>query len=155
MSKTLSRMAGLAAAMAAAMALPAVAEQNTATQTAAAPAAGGEDAQIVVRDADTGKLRAATAEEHEQLRRSREGASREARGAAAATLAPRSHHSGARGTRLHDGLLHHSVLVRNADGTSSMMCVDSSGVTHALHTDGPEQKTAAAIPHVATKLETE
>ncbi len=147
MSQTLSRMATLAAALAAVVALPAAAQQTSAAQPAA-------DAQTVVRDADTGKLRAPTAEEHEHMRRSHDASTRNARVAPGA-MAPRAHHSGARGTRLHDELMHHSVMVRNADGTSSMVCVDSNGVEHALHTLQPQNTTPAAIPRATAKLETE
>lgn len=147
MTPTLKTVAAISAAIAAALALPAIAAQ---------PLAATDDlGMVVVRDADTGKLRAPTAAEHEELTRGNAAQQRNARAAGPKALAPRSHQSGARGTRMHDELLHHSVMVRNADGSSSMMCVDPDGAIHALHAEQVQNKTAAAIPRVATKLETE
>ena len=152
MSQIVKRLASVTVALAAVMALPAAAAQPAAESAKTLSSSDGVG-MVVVRDADTGKLRMPTAAEHEKLQRGgRDGA---ARVAAPAAMAPRSHHSGARGTRLTDELMHHSVMVRNADGSTSLMCVDSNGVAHALHDDQAQTKTTAAMPRAAAKLQTE
>lgn len=80
-------------------------------------AASAGDAQVVARDAD-GTLRAATPEEAQALQRS--GASLRK---AAPTMQARAHWSGARGARLTDEFLSHSVMVKMPDGRLVELCV--------------------------------
>lgn len=103
---------------AAAVGLAAPMSASAQSTTAAAPAAtvsetASADAQIVVKDGDTGRLRHATAEEAQALHSARP----QARSRAGASFEPRSHWSGARGTRLSDELMNYSVVVKRADGT--------------------------------------
>jgi hypothetical protein len=106
-SKTCLRIAGASLLMAAA--LPALA-QTEAPKTApvAAPAAIN---QIVARDAVTGELRSATADEVKAL----QGKAKSRAQAAQPRL--KSHVSGAQGVRLTDEFLSYAVVVRRADGT--------------------------------------
>ena len=99
----------------------------------AAEAAADVSNQIVVRDAASGRLRAATAEEANVLK------------AAQGTRAPlrlnteqRTHFSGARGIRLSNEFLSHATVVRLADGSLVEQCNHS-----------PEE---AAVAHKAIQL---
>jgi len=89
-----------------------------------APTAANVDtteSMTVVKDATTGKLRAATAEEHASLKAA--GAARAMRVAPKATQ-QKVHASGARGARLTDEFLSSEVAVRQPDGTIAMQCFD-------------------------------
>jgi hypothetical protein len=93
---------------------------------AAAPAAGlsegpSGDAQIVVRDGDTGKLRHATSDEARALNAGRANA-RAARGGGPSPES-RSHWSGAVGARLTDDFMSFTVVVKRADGKLVELCV--------------------------------
>ncbi|HZV65561.1 MAG TPA: hypothetical protein VFG03_11715 [Telluria sp.] len=115
-------------------------------QVSAKPAAvESSDDITVVRDADTGQLRAATPEEHNALQQLRISKLRNARIAPTATL-QKWHASGARGARLTDEFISAAVAVRKPDGTVGQECFDSHEAAEAaVHTAG----------HTATKLETE
>ena len=79
---------------------------------AALPAVAQE--QTVTRDAETGKLRAATPEEHQAL------AAKKAKFAmrvAAPTALAKTHANGAHGARLTEEFMTTSVAVRQADGS--------------------------------------
>ena len=114
---------GLALAGVAALPMQALAQ---AIATDAAKPAQAQDSvefganQVVVRDAATGHLRAASPDEANALR-SRVHALRSAPQA----MMPRVHYSGARGTRLTDEHLSHSVVVRQPDGSLATLCFDS------------------------------
>lgn len=124
-----------------------VAAQVATTDTKAeAPATASEgegaSSMTVAIDAETGRLRAATAEEVAALRASRPAAGslrslRSLRSASSAVDAPmgsfqREHFSGARGARLTDEFAHLSLVVRRADGTLSTSCVHASAQEAAL-----------------------
>jgi hypothetical protein len=84
----------------------------------------------VTRDAATGKLRAATAEEHQALAAKK--AKFAIRAAAPAPMS-KSHSSGARGARLTDEFLTSSVAVRQADGTVVVQHGTTEADVHAAH----------------------
>jgi hypothetical protein len=72
--------------------------------------------QMVVRDAASGQLRAATAEEAQTLK-----PMINARITAPTTLS-RVHSSGAQGARLTDEFMSYSIVVRQADGSLAEVC---------------------------------
>lgn len=107
-SHTRLQMAGAAgAALLMAAALPALAQTPAAK---AVPATSNN--QVIARDAVTGELRAATAEESRAL----QGKATKSR-ALAAQPVMKSHVSGAQGVRLTDDFMTHVVVTRRADGT--------------------------------------
>jgi hypothetical protein len=92
------------------------------------------ESQTVVRDAETGKLRGATAAEAVALKA--QSVKANARIAPKATL-QKSHSSGARGARLTDEFMTTSVAVRNADGSITVthgdtQNADSTGHVHTI-----------------------
>lgn len=115
----------------------------SAQQTPAAANVESTDAMTVVRDADTGKLRAPTADEHAALQGA--NSARRARVAPMATQ-QKVHASGARGARLTDEFVSSAVAVRQPDGGVAMQCFDSHDAAD----------TAVVAGHVHTnKVETE
>ncbi len=102
------------------------------------------DNGVVVRDADTGKLRGPNAEERAELK-AKADSQKDARIAPATTL-QKSHGSGARGMRLTDEFTSMSVAVRNADGSVGHQCHSSHDHAHAA---------ISAAGSSATKFETE
>lgn len=132
------------------LALLGLAMQGAAAQEAPArPAAQSKDAMTVVRDAETGKLRAPTAAEQAALQS--QAQARASGNASAMRTAPQAtqqkfHASGARGARLTDEFVGSAVAVRKPDGGVETQCVDSHGAA----------KSAVATGHVhANKIETE
>ena len=107
-----------------------------ATDVSEAPAA---DAQIVVKDGDTGKLRAATPEEARALHAGRANARAGRRGAAPEA---RSHWSGAQGARLTDDFMSFTVVVKRADGKLVELCVEGAETTAKVVASAPELKPA-------------
>ncbi len=108
--------AGAAGLALCAFALPAGAQQ------AQQEAVQSVDSQTVTRDADTGKLRPATAAEQAALQATK----------AMMREAPKStlqkfHRNGATGVRLTDEFLTASTVVRTADGKLEMICTDAHG----------------------------
>ena len=97
------------------------------------------DAQIVVKDGDTGKLRAATPEEAHALRAGRANA-RAGRGGASPES--RSHWSGARGARLTDEFMSFTVVVKRADGKLVELCVEGAETTAKVVASAPQFKPA-------------
>ena len=87
----------------------------------------------VVRDAETGKLRAPTAAEISalQLRAAR---STSARAGTPAATQQKFHASGARGVRLTDEFMSQSVAVRRADGSIDASCVHTQDAVAAAET---------------------
>ena len=98
----------------------------------------GADAQIVVKDADTGKLRHATPEEARALHAGRANA-RAARGGSPES---RSHWSGARGARLTDEFMTFTVVVKRADGKLVELCVEGAETTAKVVASAPQFKPA-------------
>ena len=92
---------------------------------AQAPAPVDANGQVVVRDAATGQLRAATPEEAQALHASRAGVATLRKSAVAATPQARFHPSGARGARLTDEFMSYSVVVRQPDGSLATLCFES------------------------------
>jgi hypothetical protein len=120
-------LAGLAA-----LALPASAQQAQATPLESS------QAMTVVRDAETGKLRAATADEQQVLQQAAK--TRTARVAPATTL-QKFHASGARGARLTDEFMSTSVAVRKADGGIATQCYESHGAATTAVSSGHTHAT--------------
>ncbi len=117
-----------------------------AQQTAAQPAAvQSADDMTVVRDAETGKLRAPTPEEHNALLQLRASKLRNAR-VAPTPILEKWHSSGARGARLTDESMSSVVAVRKPDGSVDQQCFDSHDAADAAVKD---------TGYTATKLETE
>jgi hypothetical protein len=89
----------------------------------------GQEGMVVVRDPQTGKLRAPTSDELKALR---------AQTPSAALAAPRqpatvSRSDGSRGVRLGERNMVYEVVTRGADGKLTRECVeDSTGAAHAL-----------------------
>ncbi|MFC5459743.1 post-PEP-CTERM-1 domain-containing protein [Massilia niabensis] len=107
------------------------------------------DSMTVVRDAETGQLRAPTAAEQAALQSQTQA--RASGNASAMRAAPKAtqqkfHASGARGARLTDEFVSSAVAVRKPDGSIEMQCSDSHDAA----------KSAVATGHVHTnKVETE
>jgi hypothetical protein len=107
----------------------------------AAPAAdvsqaSAADAQIVVKDGDTGRLRHATPEEAQALHAARP------RARSRAAPESRSHWSGATGARLTDEFMNYSVVVKRADGKLVELCVEGGETTATLVKSAPQFKPA-------------
>ena len=83
------------------------------------PAANG---LTVVRDAETGQLRAPTADEAAALELPVPQATMRS---APAKLEPRAHSNGARGSRLTNESMSHTVMLRQPDGTLAAQCFGS------------------------------
>ena len=86
--------------------------------------AAGQEGMVVVRDQQTGKLRAPTPEEARALN---------ARTPRAASLAPRAlatRPDGARGVRLGEKSMVYEVITRAADGKLSSQCVHGEDAAH-------------------------
>jgi hypothetical protein len=92
-------------------------------------APSGTDSMTVVRDADTGKLRAPTAAEVEalQLKAARTTNLR----TGPATTLQKFHASGARGVRLTDEFMSYAVAVRHADGSIHENCLHTQEAADA------------------------
>ena len=115
---------GLALASIAALPMQAFAHDDHPATAVSATEQAPVDAsnrQMVVRDAATGQLRAATAAEAHALL-PKAGTQRS--GAQLKTL-PRSHSSGAVGARLTDEFMSYSVVVRQPDGSLATLCFES------------------------------
>jgi hypothetical protein len=102
-------------------------------------AASGQEGMVVVRDPQTGKMRAPTPEELRALRA-------KAPPSAALSTAPRELESltrrdGAHGVRLGEKSLVYEVVTRGEDGKLSSQCVQGEdAASHALHSDNAEHK---------------
>jgi len=130
---------GLGAAVALGASMSAGAQSTPAEATAADSTPGpSADAQIVVKDGDTGKLRQATPEEARALHAGRANA-RAARGGAA--MQPRSHWSGARGARLTDEFMSYTVVVKRADGKLVELCVEGDQATATVLKTAAQSKS--------------
>lgn len=105
------------------------------------------DSLTIVRDAETGKLRNATAVEHEALKAQAQSSTARVRTLRAAPQAfqQKYHKSGARGVRLTDEFTNSVHAVRQADG--SISTYESS--------NADQSAPAAGHVHNTTKVETE
>lgn len=130
----LNRTFSLTAALCVAALLPLAASASDTAAPADAPAAqdrlpvteAPQDTLVVVRDAETGKLRAATNEERAALQSLRASKRVMALSAVAATPQVKRHAvSGATGVRMTDDMLAYSVVVRRADGKLEEQCFPS------------------------------
>lgn len=120
----LLRAAGISLALIGFASQPAVAQQAPLEST---------EALTVVRDAETGQLRHASASEMNALKAQSTRAL--ARMAPKATQ-QKTHGSGARGARLTDEFMSTSVAVRNPDGSIGMQCFDSHGAASDAASSG-------------------
>lgn len=130
----LNRTFSLTAAFCAAALLPLAASAAETDAPVSAPAAEDrlpvtetpQDTLVVVRDAETGKLRAATNEERAALQSLRASKRAFALSAVAATPQAKRHAvTGATGVRLTDDMFSHSVVVRRPDGKLEELCFPS------------------------------
>ena len=103
--------------------------------------ASSSSAQIVVRDADSGKLRAATPDEAAALGKLR--ANRSGLRAIAATPQAKSHRSGATGVRVTEDMMSYSVVSRGADGKLIEQCVTSKDTADGIVQAGATPVTTA------------
>ena len=134
-SKTCLRLAGASLVLAAALPVLAQAEAVKAAPTATAAATN----QVVARDAVTGELRAATADEAKAL----QGKAKSRTVAAQPSL--KAHASGAQGVRLTDEFLSHVVVVRRADGSLVTQEYSSKAEAEAaVKSPAPAAKPATA-----------
>ncbi|WP_431257132.1 post-PEP-CTERM-1 domain-containing protein [Roseateles chitinivorans] len=130
--------------LAIAAALPLAAQAHEAAAPAAADAStvstapvASQDALVIVRDAETGKLRPATAEEHAALKALAPTArARVALRAAAISPQMKLHSSGAVGIRMTDEMASQSVIVRGADGKLIEACFASKEEAEAFIKSG-------------------
>ena len=114
--------------------------QANAQATKEAPArVDASAAQVVVRDAATGALRAPTAEEAEAMTPRAPAAATLRRGAAPSTM-QKAHSSGARGLRLSDDFMSYSVVVRQADGSLVEQCFGSKAEADSALKSAPAAK---------------
>lgn len=121
-----------ALAGAAALALAAIAQEALAQAAKPAESQSAVTAtsnQIVVRDGNSGQLRAASPEEAATLRE--QHAAGRLRAAAPQSTLPRYHASGARGARLTDEFMSYSVVVRQPDGSLTEFCFESREAAEA------------------------
>jgi len=98
---------------------------------ATAPIAGAAtsvapDAQVVVRDATTGRLRAPTESETQALH----AAAPQLRRAPGVPM-QRSHHSGAKGVRLTEEFMSYSVVIKQPDGRLVEYCFPNAEAAEA------------------------
>lgn len=116
------------AALCAALSFPATAQQQSGTQSG----------MVVVRDAQTGELRAPTAAESRALAPQGPSASISAKAAAPAAV---THPGGARQVRLGERSLVYSVVTRGADGKLTEQCVGGEAAADkAVHAPASVQQ---------------
>lgn len=139
-SQRLLRAAGASLALlgAAALPLPAAAQTQPAPETSL----NAGNAMTVVRDAETGKLRAPTAEENAALNLKPASQARLQRSAPPPPL-QKFHASGAQGARLTDEFVSSAVMVRGPDGKLAAQCVDSHDAAEGIHKAGHIHTTKA------------
>jgi hypothetical protein len=98
--------------------------------------------QVVVRDAQTGKLRAASVQEARALTAERAAAP----SGQPLNTAPRLHASGARGVRLSDEFMNHAVIARLPDGSVVEQCFHTPEEAAIAHKSMSIKKAPAALP---------
>lgn len=144
---TASSAAGIGFALVSLTSLPMQAFAHGEHAAQAAPAGVASSANLtVVRDAETGLLRAPTAAElgAMQLRAAKSQSVR----AAPAVPLQKFHISGARGARLTDDFTSHVIAVRKADGSVEEQCFPTKEAAQAA-------LNPTVNPQSAAKLETE
>lgn len=104
---------------------------------------GSQEALTVVRDAETGELRAATGAEQAALQAKAGSQSRAARVAPQQVQQKTHATSGAKGVRLTNEFLSSSVAVRKADGTIEKQCFDSHDAAQGAVSTGHVHTTQA------------
>ena len=135
----------LGLAIAAALPLAAQAHEAAAPASAAPSAAPvvAQESLVVVRDAETGKLRPATAEEHAALQAQLPAAkARVALRAVALSPQMKLHSSGATGIRATDEMASQSVVVRGPDGKLIEACFASKEEAEAFMKSASAAKSA-------------
>lgn len=142
----------LGAALAVALPLGAHAHGDHAHPTSLPATSAAGEQIVVVRDVETGKLRNATGAEIAALEAQKSSLRRTARVAAVAPQS-KAHVSGARGVRLTDDMLSHSVMVRGADGKLVEFCFASKEEAETAIRTGVFPASAAA--HNKSALPTE
>lgn len=134
MNKTLSLTAALAAAV-----------------VLCSPAHAAGSGMRVTKDAETGKLRAATSEESARLDALASKAAKEPRGLLTGKIAPKAikHADGSVEQELDESTLSYSVVTRNADGSLDTHCVTGAEAADALVSgkQKPAKATKAAKEH--------
>jgi hypothetical protein len=110
------------------------AQAADAPAAAASPEAGNvatvaPDAQVVVRDAATGRLRAPTESETQALHAAAPHLRR-----VPGTPMQRSHHSGAKGVRLTEEFMSYSVVIKQPDGRLVEYCFPNAEAAEAAVT---------------------
>ena len=96
--------------------------------------AAGQEGMVVVRDPQTGRMRAPTADELRALRAKTPAAASLRAGQAPSAV---SRPDGARGVRLGERRMVYDVVTRDADGNLTRQCVDGeAGVARALDGTG-------------------
>jgi hypothetical protein len=109
----------------------------------------GSDGMVVVRDPQTGKMRAPTPAELQALRaKTAQAGAALAAAPRAATLAPRS--DGSRGVRLGDKTMVYEVVTRGADGKLSSQCVEGADAAQKALANPPAATSDATTSHAAT-----
>lgn len=146
MSKKMLTTAGFSLALLGGAAMPIQAFAGDDQVKSIPIAAEQDDSMTVVRDAETGKLRAPTAAEHEEMQQRKAAKARNFR-AAARPILQKYHRSGARGARLSEDAESLSVVVRRDDGKLDTQCFDSK--------EAAETALKAGTLTTALKLETE
>ncbi len=111
-------------------AMPAQAMAQDASIEVIPESVDANDNVTVVKDATTGKLRAPTPKEHDDLQK-KAAMNKANRRIAPAVTQQKWHFSGARGARLTDEFMSASVVVRQADGSLEKHCFDSNEAAEA------------------------
>lgn len=114
----------------AAAAPQAAAQQIGAPDTAAV---ASSDALTVIRDAETGKLRAPTGAEMQAMELSLKAQRMMQVRVAPAATQQKYHASGARGSRLTDEFMSTAVAVRNPDGSLERQCLEPGHSAQGVH----------------------
>lgn len=142
MNKTIRACAQALGATAAGLLLSGAALAQAETKPAAPAAASTFTSnQIVVRDAATGQLRAATPAEANSLSASSKTTADQPIG-----LVQRAHASGARGVRLTDEFMNHHMLARQPDGSFATVCLHSAEDAAKFHQQPMLAKPVAIAP---------
>lgn len=118
----------------------AFAEEPKAPQPAAESAGKAAPRMVVVKDPETGQLRAPTSKELEALRKA---SPKQAFATAGEPTSVEKLASGRVRARLGPEYLRYSVVRKNPDGTFSSDCVPASKVDGVLHASPPAAKNAA------------
>ena len=129
------------AALCAALSFPAAAQEQSGTSQSGTSQSGtSQSGMIVVRDPQTGELRAPTAAESRALAQQGPSASISAKAAAPAPALV-THPGGARQVRLGERSLVYSVVTRGADGKLAEQCVKGAAAAEkAVHTPASAQQ---------------